>query len=377
VGLSYDHHIDDINYGILDNEVKSIYSKLRMDFTHQLSKKVDINTGAEYEYDEDSFVGTVPLLPYDLSLTAPSLYFNSKNHNGRIGGYVEAQLKPFKSFFAVTGLRTDYHTLSKKQIFDPRLSLGWKFAKGMVVRGAVGIYHQFPRLEFYAQAPNYDLKPEEATHYILGYEIDKMEGLFLFRIEGYYKDYRNLVLVNPNTFQYASNGKGFASGIDVFLKSKITNRYSTWISYAYTDSKRSQYQSQKEVSANYDITHNLTFVASYNITDFIVTGLTYRASTGKPFTPVIGSTFDSTYNVYQPIYAEANSDRFPTYHRIDINFQYIFSLFGRFAVAVFSINNLLNQKNLYNYTYNQDYSERKEIITTNKRQLYLGLGVQF
>jgi hypothetical protein len=118
-------------------------------------------------------------------------------------------------------------------------------------------------------------------------------------------------------------------------------------------------------------------VASYNITDFIVTGLTYRASTGKPFTPVIGSTFDSTYNVYQPIYAEANSDRFPTYHRIDINFQYIFSLFGRFAVAVFSINNLLNQKNLYNYTYNQDYSERKEIITTNKRQLYLGLGVQF
>jgi hypothetical protein len=61
VGLSYDHHIDDINYGILDNEVKSIYSKLRMDFTHQLSKKVDINTGAEYEYDEDSFVGTVPL----------------------------------------------------------------------------------------------------------------------------------------------------------------------------------------------------------------------------------------------------------------------------------------------------------------------------
>ena len=55
----------------------------------------------------------------------------------------------------------------------------------------------------------------------------------------------------------------------------------------------------------------------------------------------------------------------------------MFSLFGRFAIAVFQINNLLNSKNLYDYTYNADYTERKEIITTNKRQFYMGLGVQF
>ncbi len=377
VGLSYDKHIDDVNYGILDNDIMEIYSKLRADITHQLSKKIDINTGAEYEYDEDSFVGTVPLLPYDLNLNAPSLYINSKNHSGRVGGYVEAQIKPFKTFFAVTGLRTDYHTLSKKQVIDPRLSLGWKFAKGMVIRGAVGLYHQFPRLEYYAQTPNFDLNPEQAIHYILGYEVDKMDGLFLLRVEGYYKDYKNLVLLNQNTFQYYSKGKGFAKGVDVFLKSRITNKYSTWISYAYTDSKRSQYNSQKEVSANYDITHSLTFVAIYNITDFMTTGLTYRVSTGKPFTPVSGSVFDSANNVYQPIYEDVNSGRFPTYNRLDVNLQYLFSLFGRFAVAVFSINNILNQKNLYEYTYNRDYTERKEIITTNKRQFYLGLGVQF
>ena len=78
-----------------------------------------------------------------------------------------------------------------------------------------------------------------------------------------------------------------------------------------------------------------------------------------------------------PLYGEANSERFPVYHRFDMNFQYMFSLFGRFAIAVFSINNILNQKNLYDYTYNQDYSVRKEIVTTNKRQFYVGLGVQF
>ncbi len=87
--------------------------------------------------------------------------------------------------------------------------------------------------------------------------------------------------------------------------------------------------------------------------------------------------YNPVTNNYEPVYAETNSGRFPTYHRMDINFQYIFSLFGRFAIAVFQINNLLNNKNLYDYTYNFDYTKQIEIVTTNKRQFYLGLGLQF
>jgi hypothetical protein len=238
------------------------------------------------------------------------------------------------------------------------------------------LYHQFPRLEYYAQTVDFNLKPEQAIHYILGYELNKSEGLFLFRVEAYYKDYKNLVIRDPNNFLYSSGGKGQAQGVDVFIKSRIANKYSTWISYAYTDSKRRQYDALSEVSANYDITHNLTFVGSYNIADNITTGLTYRISTGKPYTPVNGSIYDSANNVYEPVYSETNSGRFPTYQRMDINFQYFFSLFGRFAIVVFQINNLLNQKNLYDYTYNFDYSLRKEIVTTNKRQFYLGFGLQ-
>lgn len=377
MGLSYSNHKDDVLYGVLNTVTKQRYAKYRLDVTHQLAKNVDINTGGEYEYNEDRFNGRVPQYSYAIGNNAPYFDINSLNHTGRIGGYVEAQIKPAKRFFVIPGVRVDNHTLSKKTVVDPRLSMGWKFAKDMVLRGAVGLYHQFPRLEYYAQSDNNSLKPEQATHYILGYELNKMEGVLLFRVEGYYKEYKDLVLRDKNSFLYSSNGKGFAKGIDVFLKSSITNKYSTWISYAYTDSKRSQYEAQNETSANYDITHNLTFVASYNISDVITTGLTYRVSTGKPYTPVTGGIYDPNLNLYQPVYAETNSGRFPTYQRMDINFQYIFSLFGRFAIAVFQINNLLNQKNLYDYTYNFDYTKREEIVTTNKRQFYLGLGLQF
>ncbi|MBK6771745.1 MAG: TonB-dependent receptor [Ignavibacteria bacterium] len=71
-----------------------------------------------------------------------------------------------------------------------------------------------------------------------------------------------------------------------------------------------------------------------------------------------------------------NSSRYPAYSRIDMNAQYIFSLFGKFAVAVLAVNNILNTKNIYEYTYNFNYSERKEIITNNKRTFYVGLGLQ-
>lgn len=377
MALSYSNHNDNITYGILNTFTKQKYAKYRLDVTYQLLKNIDVNTGAEYEYNEDGFSGNVPQYSYDISPDAPFFNVNSLNHTGRIGTYLEAQVKPAKRFFIIPGVRIDNHTLSKKTTIDPRLSLGWKFAKDMTLRGAVGIYHQFPKLEYYAQSSNFNLKPEQAVHYILGYEFNKMEGVFLFRVEGYYKQYKDLVLRDNNSFQYYSGGKGYARGVDVFLKSSVANKYTTWISYAYTDSKRSQYDALKELPANYDITHNLTFVASYNISDVITTGLTYRISTGKPYTPITGGIFDPNTNTYQPIYAETNSGRFPTYQRMDINFQYLFSLFGRFAIAVFQINNLLNNKNLYDYTYNFDYTQQKEILTTNKRQFYAGLGIQF
>jgi hypothetical protein len=377
MGISYSNHKDNVTYAILNTESYNKYAKYRFDLTYQLTNKIDINTGTEYEYNEDKFSGSVPAFNYDLRNNALKFNINSKNHTGRIGAYIESQVKLGKKFFFISGLRTDYHTLSKKAIFDPRLTFGWKFAKNMVLRSAAGIYHQFPKLEYYAQSINNNLKPEKAVHYILGYEFNINEGLFLFRTEAYYKDYSNLVLNQQNSFTYNSEGKGIAKGIDVFLKSSVYNAYSAWISYSYTDSKRSQYNALEISSADYDITHNLTFVSSYNITDYLTAGLTYRISSGKPYTPVIGSIFDSLNNIYIPINGQVNSKRFPTYNRLDVNLQYIFSLFGKFAVAVFQVNNVLNNKNLYGYTYNYDYSRQIEIITTNKRQFYLGLGIQF
>jgi hypothetical protein len=374
-GISYSRHKKNFSYGILDNSITDTYSKFRADFSHNFGK-VEINSGAEYEYNQSDFSGSVPVFQYNLGLNAPSLFISSKKISGRAGVYAESQYRISQKFFTITGIRSDYHTLSRQVSFDPRISFGYRIFKDNTIRAAGGLYHQYPSLQYYAQSTNNKLKPEQAVHYILGYEINKMDGLFLFRVEAYYKDYKNLVLFDGNNFTYYSGGKGFAKGIDVFLKSRVAGKYSAWISYSYTDSRRRQYDARNITSADYDITHNITGVASISLTDDFTAGVSYRVSTGKPYTSVTGSYFDSTQNVYAPLYAEKNSDRFPVYQRLDLNAQYIFSLFGRFAIAVLALNNVLNQKNLYDYTYNFDYSRKIEIVSTNRRTIYLGLGVQ-
>lgn len=374
-GVSFSVYDRNSNYGVLDTKTKDIYSKGRMDFTKQITSKIDINSGIEYEYNGYDINGSVPQYEYNLRPDAPSIHLDTNSNTGRVGAYVESEMRLSNKFFLIPGIRTDYHTLSGKISFDPRISFGYQVSKFNAIRGALGLYHQYPKLDNYFRSENNDLESQEALHYILGYEFSK-EGTYIFRVEGYYKDYKNLVLQDRNSFLYRSEGEGHVKGVDVFFKTKFANKFTGWISYAFTDSKRKQYEAQTLMPANYDITHNLAVVGSYNLTDDIVIGTTYKVSTGKPFTPVVGSVFEPSLNLYKPIYAEHNSGRFPTYSRVDMNAQHIFALFGRFAVAVLAVNNVFNQKNIYDYTYNFDYSKRLEIITNNRRTVYVGLGLQ-
>lgn len=55
-----------------------------------------------------------------------------------------------------------------------------------------------------------------------------MEGLFVSGLKGITRVHKNLVLRDTTSFLYTSGGKGYAKGIDVFLKSTVTNKYSTW-----------------------------------------------------------------------------------------------------------------------------------------------------
>jgi len=376
VSGSFSLYKKDIQFGVLNTNEKDYYSKGRADFTVQVNRKVDINTGAEYEYNGYDINGLAPKYTYNIRPDAESFELDTAINSGRIGVYAESQIRITKKFFLIPGIRTDYYSISNETGIDPRISFGYLFSKYNSVRGAYGVYHQNPKLDDFFRAQDSKLKPERAIHYILGYEFNK-DGNYIFRVEGYYKKYSDLVLLNRSNFYYGSDGDGDVKGVDVFLKTKIDNKFTGWISYAFTDSKRRQYDATNLAPANYDIPHSASVVGSYSITDALVMGASFKINTGMPYTPVTGSTYIQSQDVYEPIYGDVNSARFPTYTRLDLNAQYIFALFGKFAVGVISVNNVLNTPNVYGYTYNFDYTQKSTTISNNRRSVYAGLGLQF
>ena len=375
VSASYSLYNRKFNYGIIDNNADDIYSKLRADFSMPVTTKIDFSAGTEYEYSGYNLSGVFPQYFYNLRLNAPRFQVNTNKNTGRFGAYSEAQFRIRDNFVAVAGLRGDYHTLSKYSSIDPRLSVVYKVSEHSFLKGATGIYHQYSSLQNYSYTIDNNLKPAQAIHYILGYEYNR-DGDYILRVESYYKKYSDLVSNSEFGYLYGTNGEGFAKGVDVFLKIRLKPKFNGWISYSYTDSKRKQNSTAPLLSSTYDITHNVSVVGTYNFTDRLTGGVTYHISTGKPYTGVTGSMFDSTQNAYMPFYGFVNAERFPTYQRVDMNLQYIFSFVGKFAVAVLALNNLFNNDNLYTYNYNFDYSLKTPVRSSNKRIVYVGLGLQ-
>jgi hypothetical protein len=112
-------------------------------------------------------------------------------------------------------------------------------------------------------------------------------------------------------------------------------------------------------SSSFDITHNLTVIAKYNITPAFQVGINYKYATGRPFTPVINSNYISDLDIFEPIYGNDNSDRHPTYQRLDIRLTYLTQLFDNYFTVLYVEGlNILDINNIFGYSYNKDYSQR-------------------
>ena len=83
--------------------------------------------------------------------------------------------------------------------------------------------------------------------------------------------------------------------------------------------------------------------------------------TGTPYTPVVGSTFASDSNTYQPTFGGINSLRNGPEHQLDIRIDRFFK-FKTWRLSVYlDVANVYFNAPTVDYDYSYDYSEREEI----------------
>jgi len=132
------------------------------------------------------------------------------------------------------------YSLSHQWLWDPRCGIKAKLTHDWDLYAATGRYSQFPLDSQYldAQYGNPNLKAEEAIHYILGTKLE-LGNHYFFKLEGYYKDYHNLITTDPDpAVNYTNNAVGHAYGYDFIFQKKIGEKWDGWITYSYVVSER-------------------------------------------------------------------------------------------------------------------------------------------
>lgn len=172
------------------------------------------------------------------------------------------------------------------------------------------------------------VKPQFGTQYALGYFRNFKDNAFETSLEVYYKEMKNQIeykegaLPESNMSDNVDNsftfGKGWSYGAELFLK-KATGKINGWIGYtlSWTERQFDAINKGNKFFAKYDRRHDLSFVGIYEINKKLTFATTFVYGTGNAITLPVARYTINGYLVSE--YAERNSYRMASYHRLDFS----------------------------------------------------------
>lgn len=331
-----------------------------------------LRAGGEVERVQSSLGGSLPRAAGDRSPGSRTSLFALDAPGSRIGAFVEADLQPGSRLKVVPGVRVDRSTLTSALTVDPRVSAAWRWREGIVATAAWGVYHQVPDPLFYSDSIGRSGLPSmRATQMVLGLLVGD-EGPVTARVEGYAKRYRDLALQDRD-YRVTDGAEGTSRGVDVFFKGTLPWGMSARTILSHLVARRTDPGSGVLVRAPFDVTWSRALVVEKAFSNGARAGLTYRASTGRPFTPVISAQRDPDRDVFLPTWGAANSERFPGIQRLDLAFSRYQPMTPTVRLVTFvSLSNVLNADNTQAWAYSHDYSQRSPVRSIFNRSAYFG-----
>lgn len=203
------------------------------------------------------------------------------------------------------------------------------------------------------------IKPMIGDQIAMGYFHNLQSNMYETSVELYYKWLTDVVDFKPGADLLFSEiietavlpGRGWAYGSE-FLVKKTKGRTTGWISYTLSRAQRqiAGIAGGNPYNARYDRRHDLSVIATYELTPSLSLASNFVYSTGAAVTFPQGRYEIDGRSV--PFYDDLtrNSDRLPDYHRLD--FSVIWELKNRFNNKWehnlnFSVYNLYNRRNVF------------------------------
>ena len=304
-------------------------------------------------------VGMENFTRHDETTYSYSSTVHSDSINHSIGAlFATAIFNINPNLYAELSDRMEYTSINNLWNSNPRLALSYNLG-GVHFSGIIGKYTQLPENKYLLL--NKKLLDEQCIQYVGGVYYEKKDKVY--RIETYYKTYRDLALQEPAVLN--SEGYGHSKGVDVFFNDRaLIKNFEYMLAYSFNLSKR-KYQEYTELSTpQYATMHNASISIKYSIPAVkSILGITNRYASGRPYhDPPKDGVMNSTTGFY---------------NSVDMSLTYLAS---KKVIIYASASNLLGRQNVYNYTYSADTNSpggyrKTPVIDSSNHFFYIGIFI--
>ncbi len=309
-------------------------------------------------------------------ITFDNKKFTEKVVDNLYAGFAETDIYITNSLALKLGSRLEHSAIINKWNIAPRLSLAYKLAEKSQASFAYGVFYQNPERKLLPGVAGIDYS--KATHYIFQYTRQTTDQIF--RSEIFYKKYDDLYKSGySNTGKEVAannNGYGYARGIEFFWRDKKTwKNFDYWISYSFLDTKRDYLNFPSEIVPSFAAKHTASVVFKRFVLPW-KTGfnLSYNFATGRPY-------YRIAYDTVQSKFAITDQGKTINYNSMSFSINFLPNLGKQnaktFAVWVLGVNNVLGQKQVYSYNYNNDGSRKDAVTPPSKRFVFIGCFLSF
>jgi outer membrane receptor protein involved in Fe transport len=322
----------------------------RFEARHQLTSALELEAGGEVDVAHESRHRQRPV--------TATTYRTINDYSGegtRLGAYGSAQWTVAPWLSILPGVRVDHSTLTDDSTASPWLQAVWRLKPGTLVRGAGGVYQQFPTFEQVIGAwGTPDLNAERATSIDVGVEqaIGQSTRLQVTVYDREERDFLRRAGVEPRlvngrfvpisrTARYENRVEGSSRGIEMMLQRLDANGFSGWVSYSYGRNRYHDTVSDERYWGDLDQRHTMNLYGLYRISPR--TSVSGKLRMGSNF-PAPGYYTESDGRYY--VGETKNEVRLPSFARLDLRFNRTFTWSTRRLTLFAEVINVLNRENV-------------------------------
>jgi hypothetical protein len=359
-GVSYNFDNEKIKQNRNDIETTKRSYEVKLYLSKPVNERIKFRTGGDV-FNKNFFRKYKPL-------TGNS--YKWEYNSTIIGAFIESEIRLFNRISTRIGVRAETISLSEEAYISPRFSFAYKTSRNSQISLGYGKFSEQPSNEYLGY--NDKLRSEQATHYMINYQLTKESRIF--RIEAYFKNYDRLVkydsLYSITPEAYNNNGSGYARGIDLFYRdSKSIRNGDFWISYSLIDSKRNY--------KDYSFTHSPFFLSTHNLS------MTYKHYISKTDSYIsAGYEFSSGRPYINPNISFTLLKKTKSYNNLSLSIFQFTKIFEKFTMIYAQVTNILGSKNVFGYRYashpdNSGLYESEPVIPVSRRFYLAGLYISF